>query len=246
MPNWCSNTVSVNGDAADISEFKNWLGEGEGLLTKIKPLPRGLSDTMSGFYGDPEKQKELEAQEKSNLEQFGYKNWYDWNIANWGTKWDVSVEIDDFNTTDTEVLLSFESAWSPPQRAIFALATKFNKLTIRHSFLEEGVGFVGYDLYENGEHSLEEYNENRESDEWKQLARDEFGWEPWPDDDAELEVIEVTETPKSIVDDVSEVIAKFSKETRDRVKKSKKKVETKKTTKKVAKKVIKKKSKKKK
>jgi hypothetical protein len=246
MPNWCSNTVSVSGDAADISEFKNWLGEGKGLLTKINPTPKQLTETVSGFHGDPEKQKALEAQEKINLEQFGFKNWYDWNIGNWGTKWDLDVDIDDFNTTDTEVLFSFESAWSPPQLAISALATKFNKLTIRHSFFEEGVGFVGYDLYENGEATVEEYNDEYKSDKWKRLASDEFGWEPWPDDDAELEVIEVTETPKSIVDDVSEVIAKFSKETRDRVKKSKKKVETKKTTKKVAKKVIKKKSKKKK
>ncbi len=196
MPNWCSNTIVVSGEAADVVEFNEWLGDGKALLSKINPTPTQLTETTAGFHGDPEKQKELEKQEQSNLEQFGHKNWYDWNIANWGTKWDVDAEVDDVSSINEQIIFSFESAWAPPQRAISAIAEKFNKLTIRHSYLEEGVGFVGYDLYEKGELANEEYNEDSDSDAWKQLAQDEFGWEPWPDDDTELEQVEVTEVPK--------------------------------------------------
>lgn len=229
MPNWCSNTIVVGGEAADISEFNTWLGDGKNLLFKIKPIPQKLVDTVAGFHGDPEKQAELEKQEQSNLEQFGYRNWYDWNIGNWGTKWDIDAEIDDSNNTDDQVIFSFESAWSPPQKAIAILAEKFNKLSFRHSYLEEGVGFVGYDEYDTGGLTNSEYNEDSQSDEWKQLAADEFGWEPWPDDEDEMEQNEegkVTETPKP-----AEKPAK----------KKAKKTSVKKPTKKVAKKKAKKK-----
>ena len=225
MPNWCSNTIVVGGEAADISEFNAWLGDGKGVLSKILPTPTPLTETMSGFHGDPEKQAELEKQEQSNLEQFGYKNWYDWNIGNWGTKWDVDAEIDDSNNTDEQVIFSFESAWAPPQKAIAILAEKFSKLSFRHSYLEEGCGFVGYDEYDTGGLTNSEYNEDSKSDEWKRLAEEEFGWEPWPDDDAELEQVEVTEVPKPA-----------EKPAKKKVKKTSVKKNTKKTTKKAKKK----------
>ena len=225
MPNWCSNTIVVGGEAADISEFNAWLGDGKGVLSKILPTPTPLTETISGFHGDPEKQAELEKQEQSNLEQFGYRNWYDWNIGNWGTKWDIDAEIDDSNNMDEQVIFSFESAWAPPQKAIAILAEKFNKLSFRHSYLEEGVGFVGYDEYDTGGLTNSEYNEDSQSDEWKQLAQDEFGWEPWPDDDEELEQVEVTEVPKPA-----------EKPAKKKVKKTAVKKTSKKTTKKVAKK----------
>lgn len=187
MPNWCSNTIIVSGEAGEVAKFNEWLGDGKAFLSKILPTPQPLTETIAGFHGDTEKQKELEKQEQSNLEQFGYKNWYDWNIANWGTKWDVDVEVDDVSSIDEQVIMSFDSAWSPPQQAIAVLAEKFDKLSFRHSFLEEGVGFVGYDEYENGGVSISEYNEDSDSDEWKELAQNEFGWEPWEDDEEETE-----------------------------------------------------------
>jgi len=225
MPNWCSNTIVVSGEAADVTEFNEWLGDGKALLNKIKPTPQPLVETMSGFHGDPEEQKKLEEKSAANVKEFGYANWYDWNIGNWGTKWDVDAEVDDVSSINEQVIFSFESAWAPPQRAISAIAEKFNKLTIRHSYLEEGVGFVGYDLYEKGELANEEYNEDSDSDAWKQLAQDEFGWEPWPDDDTELEQVDVTEVPKPA-----------EKPAKKKVKKTAVKKTSKKTTKKVAKK----------
>lgn len=230
MPNWCSNTIVVGGDAADISKFNEWIDDGKALLNKIKPTPQRLVDTVSGFLGDPEEQKKLEEQSAANVKEFGYANWYDWNIGNWGTKWDVDAEVDDVSSINEQVIFSFESAWAPPQRAIALMAEMFPKLTIRHSYLEEGVGFVGYDLYKDGLLAEDVYNEDSQTEEWKQLAADEFGWEPWPDDEDELEENEegkVTEVPKP-----AEKPAK---------KKVKKTAGKKKTTKKVAKKTKKKK-----
>ena len=37
--------------------------------------------------------------------------WYNWNISNWGTKWDIngSVEIDDYD--DEQIEINFSTAW---------------------------------------------------------------------------------------------------------------------------------------
>lgn len=233
MPNWCDNTIRVSGEAAEIAKFNEWLGDGKAFLSKINPTPQPLVETVSGFYGDLEEQKKLEEKSAANVKEFGHANWYDWNIANWSTKWDVDAEIADFDTTDTEVIVSFQSAWSPPQRAIATLAEKFPSLNIRHSYFEEGMCFVGIDEYEKGEIVNEIYNEDSQTEEWKQLARDEFGWEPWENDEDELEENEegkVTEVPKSI-----------EKPAKKKVKKTAVKKTTKKTTKKVSKKKTKKK-----
>ena len=228
MPNWCSNTVVVSGDAADVSAFKEWLGDGKGLLSKINPTPQELIDTVAGFFNDRQRAKELEEQAKRNIAKYGQKDWYDWNIANWSTKWDVDANLDEYGTTATEVIMSFESAWAPPQNAIAKMAEKFSKLNIRHTYMEEGMCFVGSDEYAGGEPANSFYNDDSESDEWQDFARDEFGWEPWPDEEGGMEETEdgkVSEVPKPIE------------------KPAKKKATKKKATKKVAKK--KKKSKKK-
>lgn len=199
MPNWCDNNIVISGDAENISKFKQWIDDGKNFLSKINPTPKPLTETVAGFSGDPEEQKKIEEQSAANLKEYGARNWYDWNINNWGTKWDVDAEFDDYGTTDNEVIIRFQSAWSPPQRAISALAGKFNDLSIRHAYFEEGMCFVGVDKYEKGEISEEIYNEDSQSDEWKELARDEFGWEPWPDDEDEMlenEEGRVTDVPK--------------------------------------------------
>jgi hypothetical protein len=197
MPNWCSNTIVVSGD--DLTKFREFLDNGRSFLSKINPTPQPLVDTVSGWSGNPEEQKKIEEKQAANLLQYGAKDWYDWNIHNWGTKWDVDAEFDDASSTDTEIILSFESAWAPPQVAISSLAEKFPELSIRHSYFEEGMCFVGVDEYSNGVIANEIYNEDSSSDEWKQLAHDEFGWEPWPDDVDEMtenEAGQVTEVPK--------------------------------------------------
>jgi len=48
-----------------------------------------------------------------NIKRYGYKDWYDWSIANWGTKWnayDFSIVYED----DHELHVQFDTAWSAP------------------------------------------------------------------------------------------------------------------------------------
>jgi hypothetical protein len=180
MPNWCSNNIRVSGPAAAIDEFAEWLDDGKNLLGKILPTPKELTEVQSPFNGTKEESDAL-------IAKYGFNNWYDWNIHNWGTKWDVEADVQE---NDGEIGLMFESAWSPPQRAIALLAKKFDKLSFHHAYLEEGMCFVGYDDYEGGNLVKDFYSEDPDSDEWQEIARDEFGWEPMEDDeDDEDEVV---------------------------------------------------------
>ena len=48
--------------------------------------------------------------------EYGYDNWYDWQVHHWGTKWDI--QCNDATLVDNVLEVSFESAWSPPVEAL--------------------------------------------------------------------------------------------------------------------------------
>lgn len=73
-----------------------------------------------------------------NIKKYGYKDWYDWNIANWGTKWDAwspSVE-----TTDNEIMIEFQTAWSTPKPVFLKLAEQYPELMINIDYADEDWG----------------------------------------------------------------------------------------------------------
>jgi hypothetical protein len=63
------------------------------------------------------------------------EDWYDWNIANWGTKWDAQrVEVE----REPGVLrYVFDTAWSPPLPVVDAWARLFPQATVTLDFQEE-------------------------------------------------------------------------------------------------------------
>lgn len=79
---------------------------------------------------------------------FSGNNWYDWNVRNWGTKWDVAVSNDD-KYPDTElveegkngenyvVAYRFNTAWSPAVPAIQKLSKQYPDLLFTFNYEEE-------------------------------------------------------------------------------------------------------------
>ena len=130
MPNWCSNGITLrHADPAMIERVM--LGRAN-LLQEFIPCPAELMETTA--------QMGTNEQEKANREKYGYSSWYDWNIAHWGTKWDISldsVENPDANT----VTASFESAWSPPIAAYERLMDL--GFEIEAFYYEPGMQYVG-------------------------------------------------------------------------------------------------------
>lgn len=117
MPNWCNNDITLrHKDPAMVERAFKALSDGR-LLSEFFPTPQDLVDTVAGFPGEDLREAH-EAQEKRNLEKYGYKNWYDWNVANWGTKWDIGGDDGLTQRLDENTLqASFDSAWAPPCQA---------------------------------------------------------------------------------------------------------------------------------
>ena len=68
--------------------------------------------------------------------------WYNWRVANWGTKWDcydLSIDQD-----EQELNLEFNTAWSPPEEICYALKRKFEDADIQWFYDEPGMEFAGY------------------------------------------------------------------------------------------------------
>lgn len=142
MPNWCNNNVTLeHDDPAMIKRAYDALERGE-FLQEFIPVPKELTETMAGSYGDDEKQNALEEQQKRNVEKYGYSNWYDFCTGEWGTKWDVGESGNQDIHPDGRILHTcFDSAWAPPVNAY----QKLEQLGFRVNalFYEGGMAFAG-------------------------------------------------------------------------------------------------------
>lgn len=140
MPNWCYNrTTFSHVDPKQIDLIVNILHDevngGNGLLQSLLPCPMELLDTIPHeVNGD--------VRREANLEKYGFPDWYEWRVANWGTKWDLSVDdTGPERKSPTEVYLEYETAWAPPLAAYAKL--KEMGYTIESEYCEPDMEFAG-------------------------------------------------------------------------------------------------------
>ena len=140
MPNWCNNSVEIyHTDPAMIERVRKGFNDG-GLFSELIPCPQELTDTVSGSMGE-DKRAEHEAQQAANVEKYGYANWYDFCVNEWGTKWDVGADGNPAQDIPGGLMLGFDSAWSPPIGAYEKLCAM--GFTIRAMYYEPGMAFAG-------------------------------------------------------------------------------------------------------
>ena len=154
MPNWCNNTVELyHDDPAMIERARKAFNDAK-FLNEFVPIPESLQ-IVSGRCGadDNPEQIALEAAQKSNIEQHGYKDWYDFSVNEWGTKWDVGGDGYEAQDIPGGLILTFESAWAPPCAAYDKLEAQ--GFRIRAMYYEPGMGFAG--VYEDGHDDYYEY-----------------------------------------------------------------------------------------
>ena len=152
MPNWCNNSVEIYHEDPAMIERARTAFNGEGLLQEFIPVPQALRDTVSGSMGE-DKRAEHEAQQAANVEKYGYANWYDFCVNEWGTKWEIGADGNPAQDIPGGLMLGFESAWSPPIAA-------YEKLTemgfrIRAMYYEGGMAYAG--IWEDGSDDYYEY-----------------------------------------------------------------------------------------
>lgn len=154
MPNWCSNGVTISHeDPAKIKALAEAMKDGK-FCNFVIPVPQELTETIAGSYGDDEKQRALEEQTARNVEKYGVGNWYDFCVSRWGTKWDVGGDGYEAQDIPGGLMLTFDSAWSPPIDAFATLVDKCG-FSIRAMYYEPGMAFAG--IWEDGDDDFYEY-----------------------------------------------------------------------------------------
>jgi len=148
MPNWCNNTLEItHSDPAMIERARSAFADGR-LLDEFHPVPNDLK-IVAGRVGadDNQAQKDLVAQEQANRAKYGYANWYDWCVNEWGTKWDVGGNGYEAQDIPNGLIMTFDSAWAPPVRAMEQLVDL--GFDVRLMYYEPGMAFCG--VWENND-----------------------------------------------------------------------------------------------
>lgn len=148
MPNWCHNRVSFySQDEQQISKLYK-IFTSENVFNQILPAP--------DWKNTPNDKGELPILREMKSPRTGEvfhrtwdfpdgtndDRWYDWNNANWGTKWDVDPECDHLDENSFEC--EFETAWSPAEGIFYALREQYPDVEISWFYDEPGMQVAGY------------------------------------------------------------------------------------------------------
>lgn len=81
------------------------------------PYFKEINNNLLKYKNDEKFKEAIELGEKylNNYIKYGYCNWYDWSIDNWGTKWNVDDSCNvEYNKEKQEFTITFDTAWSCP------------------------------------------------------------------------------------------------------------------------------------
>ena len=145
MPNWVYNNITITGDSDELEKFS----------THIAKKPKYTQDNQGAFSFhsfvtlpdevDPDEYHGINGWKGGEKLGDSEYNWYNWNNANWFTKWDASDPDVHIMTNavsrPTSISLTFSTAWAPPEPVFVAMSTQFPTLTFGvHWEEEQGFG----------------------------------------------------------------------------------------------------------
>jgi len=148
MPNWCQNRVSFYSDNETQLKEVYDIFDNDEPFQHIVPAPDWkTTPNDKGELPVLREMKDTEGRVIHTTYDFpDGKNddrWYDWNIINWGTKWEIdkgSCDHLDENSFECE----FETAWSPPEGIFYALRQLFPDVDVTWFYDEPGMMVAGY------------------------------------------------------------------------------------------------------
>ncbi len=221
MPNHVYSSMTITGEAAIIKTFAEKHFEQCHLdLNSFIPMPEELKGTTAPS-SPPRDATELELarhekQMAERIEKYGADNWYDWRIANWGTKWGTYDGGMD-NPTPNTIVCTFQTAWNLPDKVFEVMAEMYPTLTFQIACVEEAGFFVGDIKIVNG--VIDETGMSNDETVWKEYAKKLMGWDFEEDDEEERQdTIDMIDYAKDKLDKpdmiINEMIS-FAKENID-------------------------------
>jgi len=178
MPNWCMNTLNVEGPAEDVKKFRMqarghtqsynefsphtvdaWPINDDIRLESLisnPPEPGDIVDlSFHALYPVPEDFRcfpydDTRAKELGELVgQTRPHGGYQWESKHWGVKWGgCDTSLD--TSEDNLLQYSFSTPWGPPLAFFEKVAADWPSLSFTVTFEEPGMGFRGEYVWEDG------------------------------------------------------------------------------------------------
>jgi len=157
MSNNVYNTMTITGLSGFITNFKFEMSKPRPYDIKEEHTTRRPQDPLRlGYVSKPFTFWNVIAPPEETFERYfsicGWtggvnygddddQNWYNWNMANWGTKWDAHDirVVEDYELPDgkAEWIIDFNTANTIPSPVFQALAIKYPELTFNVKSIEE-------------------------------------------------------------------------------------------------------------
>ena len=158
MPNWCFNQLKLTCSEDSLKRFyeENKNNEEDQELDFLKSVPQ--PEHISSTNGD-----------LSSNELLTIPNWYNWNLSNLGTKWNVRDA--EYINNNENIIYNFETAWSPPIPWVFKVSIKYSEITFELDYSEEAMGFAGLIEIKNG-NVIKEIDKDPQEEIFKELKNE--------------------------------------------------------------------------
>lgn len=182
MPNWVYNTLTIEGNPDSVNRLKEQMNQPFTRNHDQWNPATGCMEISSVTYDEPIfsfwniiKPTDLETYDKQPdyslpmNEMSKGDDWYNWNIRNWGVKWDVGVSnsnsyketnlFEQESNGDNSVLVyRFDTPWGIPIQALENLSSQYPDLLLTLVY-EEETGWGGECEFIRGKHiEGSEYN----------------------------------------------------------------------------------------
>lgn len=149
MPNWVYTKMTVRGSKDGLDAFAEKAARKYTVKTMDFPtteIVEKVHDEPLSFWNfiEPE-DKDAYFTVADSTRTRDPLNWYNWNVANWGTKWDA-CDVGTDRDTDDWLDYEFQTAWSPAEPVFSAMAAQHPDLEFEFYCEEEqgwGVVYIG-------------------------------------------------------------------------------------------------------
>lgn len=138
------------GKEESLGSILNYPWVKEKGITTIEDLEKELMKTDPDLV---ERGKEI----LDLYNKYGSVSWYEWSIANWGTKWN-SYGFKMIKQEDSRVEFEFDTAWSFPNPVFDAMRKEFPPLKFDFASFDEGNCFCLVGTYQGEFNAIDYYS----------------------------------------------------------------------------------------
>jgi hypothetical protein len=170
MPNWVDNALTIQGTPEELARFSaqaatTYTSKYMDFVSGDMKMVEQEVETQFSFWNfvrpDDSIIEEYWGAEprKASLEEalrHEGNHWYDWNVRNWGCKWDASEPHLEESTG--ELAYYFNTPWGPPSEALAAMSNQYPELVMTMRSVEEQGWGVEYIADQDGVRLIKEWD----------------------------------------------------------------------------------------